>query len=96
VIIDALCMNLVLKPQDYQMVVLPNLQGDIVSDLAAGLVGGLGFAPVGQHRRPDLDLRGGARHGAGHRRQGRGQPDQPAAQRPDDAPPHRACCARRR
>jgi len=36
VIIDALCMNLVLRPQQYQMVVLPNLQGDIVSDLAAG------------------------------------------------------------
>jgi isocitrate dehydrogenase len=45
VIIDALCMNLVLKPQAYKMVVLPNLQGDIVSDLAAGLIGGLGFAP---------------------------------------------------
>ncbi len=45
VIIDALCMNLVLKPQQYKMVVLTNLQGDIVSDLAAGLVGGLGFAP---------------------------------------------------
>ncbi|GAB5497039.1 MAG: NADP-dependent isocitrate dehydrogenase [Phycisphaerales bacterium] len=44
-IIDALCMNLVIKPQQYKMVVLPNLQGDIVSDLAAGLVGGLGFAP---------------------------------------------------
>ena len=51
-IIDALCMNLVMRPQDYRMVVLPNLQGDIVSDLAAGLVGGLGFAPsanIGQH-----------------------------------------------
>ncbi len=45
VIIDALCMNLVLRPDAYQMIVLPNLQGDIVSDLAAGLVGGLGFAP---------------------------------------------------
>ncbi|MEL6330669.1 MAG: isocitrate/isopropylmalate family dehydrogenase [Planctomycetota bacterium] len=45
VIIDALCMNLVLRPDKYEMVVLPNLQGDIVSDLAAGLVGGLGFAP---------------------------------------------------
>lgn len=45
VIIDALCMNLVLHPQKYRMIVLPNLQGDIVSDLAAGLVGGLGFAP---------------------------------------------------
>jgi isocitrate dehydrogenase len=52
VIVDALCMNLVMKPQQYQMVVLPNLQGDIVSDLAAGLVGGLGFAPsanIGRH-----------------------------------------------
>ena len=52
VIVDALCMNLVLKPQQYQMIVLPNLQGDIVSDLAAGLVGGLGFAPsanIGRH-----------------------------------------------
>jgi isocitrate dehydrogenase len=52
VIVDALCMNLVMKPQSYQMVVLPNLQGDIVSDLAAGLVGGLGFAPsanIGKH-----------------------------------------------
>jgi len=45
IIIDALCMNLVVRPQNYKMVVLPNLQGDIVSDLAAGLVGGLGFAP---------------------------------------------------
>jgi isocitrate dehydrogenase len=45
VIVDALCMNLVMRPQQYRMVVLPNLQGDIVSDLAAGLVGGLGFAP---------------------------------------------------
>ncbi len=45
VIIDALCMNLVQRPTEYRMVVLPNLQGDIVSDLAAGLVGGLGFAP---------------------------------------------------
>ncbi|QOJ01854.1 MAG: isocitrate dehydrogenase [Phycisphaeraceae bacterium] len=52
VIVDALCMNLVLRPQQYRMVVLPNLQGDIVSDLVAGLVGGLGFAPsanIGNH-----------------------------------------------
>ncbi|MBL4591921.1 MAG: NADP-dependent isocitrate dehydrogenase, partial [Phycisphaerales bacterium] len=44
-IIDAVCMNLVLRPDKYKMIVLTNLQGDIVSDLAAGLVGGLGFAP---------------------------------------------------
>ncbi len=52
VIVDALCMNLVMRPQQYEMIVLPNLQGDIVSDLAAGLVGGLGFAPsanIGRH-----------------------------------------------
>jgi len=52
VIIDALCMGLVQRPQEFHMVVLPNLQGDIVSDLAAGLVGGLGFAPsanIGEH-----------------------------------------------
>jgi isocitrate dehydrogenase len=52
VIVDALCMNLVVRPQQYKMIVLPNLQGDIVSDLAAGLVGGLGFAPsanIGRH-----------------------------------------------
>ena len=45
VIIDALCMNMVMRPERYKMIVLTNLQGDIVSDLAAGLVGGLGFAP---------------------------------------------------
>ncbi len=52
VIVDALSMNLVMRPQQYQMVVMPNLQGDIISDLAAGLVGGLGFAPsanIGQN-----------------------------------------------
>ncbi len=52
VIVDALCMNLVMRPTQYQMIVLPNLQGDIVSDLCAGLVGGLGFAPsanIGNH-----------------------------------------------
>jgi isocitrate dehydrogenase len=45
IIVDDLSMKLVVKPQDFQVVVLPNLQGDIVSDLCAGLVGGLGFAP---------------------------------------------------
>jgi isocitrate dehydrogenase len=52
VIVDALCMKLVYAPQQFQCVVLTNLQGDIVSDLCAGLVGGLGFAPsanIGDH-----------------------------------------------
>jgi isocitrate dehydrogenase len=45
VIVDDLCMKLAIKPNEFNVVVLPNLQGDIVSDLCAGLVGGLGFAP---------------------------------------------------
>ena len=45
VLIDALCMKLVLDPTAYDVLVLPNLYGDIVSDLGAGLVGGLGVAP---------------------------------------------------
>jgi isocitrate dehydrogenase (NAD+) len=44
-IIDALCMDLVIKPQKYDVLLLENLYGDIVSDLAAGLVGGLGLVP---------------------------------------------------
>jgi isocitrate dehydrogenase len=52
VIVDDLCMKLVTRPDLFDVVVLPNLQGDIVSDLCAGLVGGLGFAPsanIGDH-----------------------------------------------
>jgi isocitrate dehydrogenase (NAD+) len=41
-IIDATCMHLVINPQQFDVMVLPNLYGDIVSDLCAGLVGGLG------------------------------------------------------
>lgn len=44
-IVDNMCMQLVSKPQLYDVMVLPNLYGDIVSDLCAGLVGGLGVAP---------------------------------------------------
>ena len=52
VIVDDLCMKLVTRPDMFDVVVLTNLQGDIVSDLCAGLVGGLGFAPsanIGDH-----------------------------------------------
>ena len=44
-IIDALCLQLVQRPQEFDVLLLPNLYGDIVSDLAAGLVGGLGVVP---------------------------------------------------
>jgi isocitrate dehydrogenase (NAD+) len=43
--VDNLCMQLVTKPERYDIIVLPNLYGDIVSELCAGLVGGIGIAP---------------------------------------------------
>ena len=52
VIVDDLAMKLVSRPDLFDVVILPNLQGDIISDLCAGLVGGLGFAPsanIGDH-----------------------------------------------
>lgn len=44
-IVDAMCMRLVMHPEDYDVLVCPNLYGDIISDLCAGLVGGLGLTP---------------------------------------------------
>lgn len=44
-LIDNMCMQLVMHPENYDVLVLPNLYGDIISDLCAGLVGGLGLAP---------------------------------------------------
>src|SRR5439155_8327257 len=51
-IVDNLSMQLVQRPEEYDVMVLPNLYGDIVSDLCAGLIGGLGVAPganIGDH-----------------------------------------------
>jgi isocitrate dehydrogenase (NAD+) len=44
-IVDNACMQLVMRPETFDVLVLPNLYGDIISDLAAGLVGGLGIVP---------------------------------------------------
>lgn len=44
-IVDNMCMQLVQRPEEYDVLVMPNLYGDIISDLCAGLVGGLGMAP---------------------------------------------------
>jgi isocitrate dehydrogenase (NAD+) len=54
-VIDALCMELVIKPETFDGLLLTNLYGDIVSDLAAGLVGGLGLAP-GANIGPDCAM----------------------------------------
>jgi len=51
-IVDNACMQLVMRPEKFDLLVLPNLYGDIISDLAAGLVGGLGIVPganIGDH-----------------------------------------------
>ena len=51
-IVDNACMQLVMRPETFDLLVLQNLYGDIVSDLAAGLVGGLGIVPganIGEH-----------------------------------------------
>jgi isocitrate dehydrogenase (NAD+) len=46
-IVDNACMQIVMNPQQFDMMLLPNLYGDVMSDLAAGLVGGLGVVPSG-------------------------------------------------
>jgi isocitrate dehydrogenase (NAD+) len=46
-IVDNMCMQLVQRPEEYDVLVCPNLYGDIVSDLCAGMIGGLGMAPGG-------------------------------------------------
>jgi isocitrate dehydrogenase (NAD+) len=51
-IVDNMCMQLMQRPEDYDVLVMPNLYGDVLSDLTAGMVGGLGVAPsanIGEH-----------------------------------------------
>jgi isocitrate dehydrogenase (NAD+) len=70
-IVDNMCMQLVQKPDLYDVLVLPNLYGDIVSDLAAGLVGGLGVAPganIGTHAAVFEPVHGSAPKYAGQDR----------------------------
>ena len=74
-IIDNLCNQLVSRPEEYDVIVLPNLYGDIVSDLGAGLIGGLGLAPGAQHRHRGRDVRGDPRLGAEVQGPEQGQPD---------------------
>ena len=73
-IIDNMCMQLVIRPETYDMLLMENLYGDIVSDLCSGLVGGLGVAPSANLGAEVGGLRGGARQCSRHRRSGRGQP----------------------
>ena len=61
-IVDNACMQMVLNPNQFDMLLLTNLYGDIMSDLAAGLVGGLGHGAQRKHRRRRRAFRGGARN----------------------------------
>ena len=88
-IVDNMCMQLVQKPELYDVMVLPNLYGDIVSDLCAGLVGGLGVAPGANIGDRGGGLRAGPRLGAEVRRPRPRQPDRDDPVRGADAPPSR-------
>ena len=84
-----MCMQLVQKPELYDVLVLPNLYGDIVSDLGAGLVGGLGVAPganIGTDAAVFEPVHGSAPKYAGL---GQGEPDRADPVRRADAPPPR-------
>ena len=88
-IIDNTCMQLVMNPYQYDTLLLENLYGDIVSDLCAAFVGGLGPCARGESRRGVRDLRSGARIGSRHRRQRPCQPHGSAAIGGADAAPSR-------
>ncbi len=95
-IVDDACMQLVMKPEQFDVLLLPNLYGDIVSDLCAGLVGGLGVVPGANLGNGLGGVRGRARQRARHRRQEPRQPDGAAALGADDAPaPRRDAAADR-
>lgn len=68
-IVDAMCMKLVQSPHQYDVLVMPNLYGDIISDLCSGLVGGLGMAPganIGDGIAVFEPVHGSAPRRAGH------------------------------
>ena len=88
-IVDNMCMQLVQRPEEYDVLVLPNLYGDIVSDLAAGMIGGLGMAPganFGEEVAIFEPTHGSAPKYAGPEQ---GQPDGDDALRDADAAPPR-------
>ena len=94
-IVDNMCMQLVQKPELYDVLVLPNLYGDIVSDLCAGLVGGLGVAPganIGTEAAVFEPVHGSAPEVRGPEQ---GEPDGADPSRRADAPPPRRAGGRR-
>ena len=87
--IDHLSMRLTREPQSLDILLLPNLYGDILSDLGAGLVGGPGAGPRREPRLGVLGVRARARKRARHRGPRAGEPDRDDPLGGDDAPPPR-------
>ena len=83
--IDAITMWLLKNPNNYDVLVAPNLYGDIISDLCAQMVGGLGFGCSGNIGEQAGGVRADARLGAQVRRPVQGQPDRHDPRREDDA-----------
>ena len=88
-IVDNMCMQLVQKPDLYDVLVMPNLYGDILSDLCSGMIGGLGVAPGANIGAAWRGLRADPRLRPEVRRQERRQPDRRDPHRRADAPPPR-------
>ena len=83
--VDAMALDLVRQPWDFDVLVTENMFGDILSDLGAGLIGGMGFAPSADIGDAPRGVPAVPRHGARHRRQGHRQPDGDDALGGDDA-----------
>ena len=92
--VDGLTIQMVLNPDRFDVIVASNLFGDILSDLGPATAGTIGIAPSGNinpDARVPVDLRAGARLGAGHRRQEDRQSDRPDLVGRADARASRAC-----
>ena len=74
-IVDATSMHLVQDPSRFDVLLLPNLYGDIISDLCAGLVGGLGLVPSANLGKELARLRGRSRNGSRYRWEAASKPD---------------------
>ena len=72
--VDATALDLVRRPWDFDILVTENMFGDILSDLGAGLVGGMGYAPSGRHWRASRSLPAMPRHCPRHRGQRHSEP----------------------
>jgi len=88
-IVDNACMQLVMRPAQFDIMLLENLYGDIVSDLCAGFGWRPGSVPGANIGETGCRVRSCARFRAGYRRTGNRQPDCVAAVRNSDAAPHR-------